>query len=108
MQLLYASAAIAVFMAFTHSYLGERRVFPKMQVGGGLWPIVRWAWHLTSITWVLLAVLLVLHGKAVGQAVAVYFALSALICFATTRGRHVAWPFFTAAALAAWFGALPH
>jgi len=104
MQLLYASAALAVFMACTHSYLGERRVFPKMQVGGGLWPIVRWAWHLTSITWVLLAVLLILHGKATGQIVALYFVLSAVICFATTRGRHVAWPFFTAAALAAWFG----
>ncbi|HEX9396557.1 MAG TPA: hypothetical protein VF943_07425 [Burkholderiales bacterium] len=107
MQLLYVSAALALFMAVTHSYLGERRVFPKMQVGGGLWPIVRWAWHLTSITWVALAALLVLHGKAVGPITAGYFALCALLCFVTTRGRHIAWPFFTAAALAAWFGSAP-
>jgi hypothetical protein len=104
MQLLYVSAALAVVMAVTHSYLGERRVFPKLQVGGGLWPIVRWAWHITSFSWVALAALLVLHGGVVGPVTAAYFALCAVICFATTRGRHVAWPFFTAAALAAWFG----
>jgi len=104
MQLLYVAAALAVAMAVTHSYLGERRVFPRLQVGTGLWPIVRWAWHITSLAWVALAALLLLHGNAAGPVIAIYFALCAVICFATTRGRHVAWPFFAAAALAAWFG----
>ena len=107
MQLLVVSAGLALFIAAAHSYLGERRVFPKLQVADGLWPIVRWAWHLTSITWVLLAWLLVEHGKAVGPAVAVYLLLSGLICIATTRGRHPAWPFFMAAALTARLGTAP-
>jgi hypothetical protein len=35
--------------------------------------------------------------------IAGYLALSGLVCFVTTRGRHIAWPFFAAAAvIAAW------
>jgi hypothetical protein len=72
--------------------------------------ILRWAWHLTSLAWIALALLLVAMTRVPADArtlpvaiIAGYLALSGLICFVTTRGRHIAWPFFlAAAATAAW------
>jgi hypothetical protein len=119
MQLLFLSAGITVFIAVVHSYLGEKRVLPRLLANAGpilrrdpafTRSILRWAWHLTSLAWIALALLLVAMTRVPADArtvpvliIAGYLAVSGLICILTTRGRHIAWPFFMAAAAsAAW------
>jgi hypothetical protein len=119
MQLLFVSAGITVFIAIVHSYLGEKRILPRLFANAGamfrgdpalMSSILRWAWHLTSLAWITLALLLVAMTRVPADArtvpvaiIAGYLALSGLICILTTRGRHIAWPFFmAAAATAAW------
>jgi hypothetical protein len=120
LHLLYVSAGITVFIAITHSYLGEKRLLPRLLAGVGtlfrhdtkrIGSIVRWAWHLTSLAWVALALLLIAFTRMSSDVralpvgiIAGCLALSGLVCFASTRGKHVAWPFFLAAAAAAALG----
>jgi hypothetical protein len=117
LQLLYASAAITVFIAVTHSYLGEKRILPRLiDNAGTLFPrdpariasILRWAWHLTSLAWITLALLLIAFTRMPTDVralpvaiIAGCLALSGVVCFVTTRGRHIAWPFFLAASVTA-------
>jgi hypothetical protein len=121
MPLIYFAAAAVVFAGITHSYLGERRVFPRLFASENLprlfgsleltRSILRWAWHLMSLAWWGFASLL--FAIAAGQTpdavtlariIAVVFGLTGLIAFVTTRGRHIAWPLFALVALASWFG----
>lgn len=121
MVLLYLAASGAVIAGVTHSYLGERLVFPKLLAAENLprlrgsleftRSILRWAWHLTSLAWVAFAYLLFVVGAGrtpdaitLVRIIAVFFGLTGLVTFVTTRGRHVAWPLFTLVALASWFG----
>jgi hypothetical protein len=121
MILLYAAAIGGVIIGATHSYLGEMRVFPKLlraenlpRLRGSIdftRSILRWAWHLTSLAWFGFAFLLYLiaAGKSpsaveLARIIAVIFGLTGLVAFVTTRGRHIAWPFFALVALASWFG----
>jgi hypothetical protein len=117
MQLLFVSAGITVLIAVVHSYLGEKKILPRLFANAG--PIIRrdpvltrailrWTWHLTSLAWIALALLLAAMTRVPAEArtlpvtiIAGYLALSGLICFLTTRGRHIAWPFFLAAAATA-------
>jgi hypothetical protein len=120
MQLLLIAAAITLFIAAMHSYLGERRFLPRLLASADLprlqgnpalaRSILRWAWHLTSVAWVALALLLMALGRIPGELralpvaiIAACLALSGLVCLVTTRGRHVAWPLFMLAAGAAAF-----
>ena len=121
MILIYIAAIGAVVIGAAHSILGERLVFPRLLRAEGLprlrgsldftRSILRWAWHLTSLAWAGFAYLLFLiaAGKSptaveLSRTIAVIFGLSGLVAFATTRGRHVAWPLFALVALASWFG----
>jgi hypothetical protein len=121
MPWLLVAALTTVFIAAAHSYLGEKRIFPRLldrgeppTLGGSatlMRSIVRWAWHLTSLAWVALAAILIaLLGdpsqlrQNLGAIVAAYLGIGAIVTFATTRGRHVAWPFFLVATIAVWFG----
>jgi uncharacterized membrane protein YfcA len=121
MPWLLVAAGITIFIAAAHSYLGEKRIFPRLlnrndppalsRSPALMRSIVRWAWHLTSFAWVALAAILIaLLGdpsqlrQSVGGIVAAYLGIGAIVTFATTRGRHIAWPFFLVAAVAAWFG----
>jgi hypothetical protein len=119
MQLLFVSAGVTVFIAVIHSYLEEKRILPRLFANAG--PIIRrdpaltrailrWSWHLTSVAWITLALLLAAMTRVPADArtlpvaiIASCLALSGLVCILTTRGRHIAWPFFMAAAAsAAW------
>ena len=110
-----------MFMAAAHSYLGEKRILPRLlnrddppTLGGSptlMRSIVRWAWHLTSFAWVAFAAILIALGndpsplrQSVGGIVAAYLGIGAIVTFATTRGRHVGWPCFLVAAVATWLG----
>jgi hypothetical protein len=121
MVLLFIAAIVAVIIGSAHSYLGERSVFPRLlrcadlpRLRGSIeftQSILRWAWHLTSLAWFGFAYLLFLLalGRTPGavelsRTIAVIFGLTGLIAFATTRGRHIAWPLFAVVAIASWFG----
>jgi hypothetical protein len=121
MILIYIAAIGAVALGVAHSTLGERLIFPRLlrdeslpRLRGSVdyaRSIVRWAWHLTSLAWAGFAYLLFLiaAGKSpsaveLSRVIAVVFGLTGIIAFATTRGRHVAWPLLALVALASWFG----
>ena len=121
MPWLLVAAGTTIFIAGAHSYLGEKRVFPRLlnrdappTLSGSptlMRSIVRWAWHLTSFAWVALAAILIALlndpsqlRQSVGAIVAAYLGVGAIVTFATTRGRHVAWPFFLVATVATWLG----
>ena len=111
MLLIYLAAIGAVAAGIAHSYLGERLVFPKLLASENLprlrgsldytRSILRWAWHLTSLAWIAFAYLLFVVGAGrtpdavtLSRIIAVFFGLTGLVAFVTTRGRHVAWPLF--------------
>ncbi|HEX6641783.1 MAG TPA: hypothetical protein VF215_11755, partial [Thermoanaerobaculia bacterium] len=118
---LYIAAIGAVIIGSAHSYLGERTVFPRLlrcadlpRLRGSIeftQSILRWAWHLTSLAWLGFAYLLFLLalGRTPGavelsRTISVIFGLTGIVAFATTRGRHIAWPLFAVVAIASWFG----
>jgi hypothetical protein len=121
MAWLLVAAGITTLIALLHSYLGERRIMPRLLASPELpklrgsiaytRSILRWAWHLTSLAWLAHAALLLaitrlpLQARGeLGAIIATCLALSGLVCLLATRGRHVAWPFFIFAAVAAWLG----
>jgi hypothetical protein len=113
--LLFAAAVLLVVTAFAHSVLGERRLIgPLLAHREGILAsdltrvILRFAWHLTSVTWAILALILVQLVRdpatarfwaAAGTGVA--FTGIGLFDAVSTRGRHVGWPLLTAIGLAA-------
>lgn len=119
---LLAAAALCAGVALAHSYLGERyvliRLFRRTDLphlfGSDLFTrrTLRFAWHLTSVAWLGFGALLVVAARGAEAAgpdglrvVAATFAASALVTFAGSRGRHLAWLAFAAIAALAWLGA---
>src|SRR5262245_28989482 len=118
--MLYAAATLCAGVGITHSYLGERWVLVPMYAryelpvlrgsDRGTKNVMRFAWHLTSVAWWGLgAVLLILALPSVNpmtliaKAIAVTFAIHAVITAGASRGRHYAWIVFGAIAVLAWF-----
>jgi hypothetical protein len=113
--LLFTAAVLLVVTAFAHSVLGERRLIGPLLarregvLASGLARVIlRFAWHLTSLTWAVLALILVQLVRdpatarfwaAAGTGVA--FTSIGLYDAVATRGRHVGWPFLTAIGIAA-------
>ncbi len=99
-------ASCLCFLAAAHSVLGELAIlrplfqaeWQKPKPRWAMQRILRFAWHLTSITWVGLA------GIALGAPIHLMIAgicvLSAGLVFVSLRG-HLSWPFFLLAACAA-------
>jgi hypothetical protein len=112
---LFTAAVLLVVTACAHSVLGERRLIgPLLARREGVLAsdlariILRFAWHLTSVTWAVLAVILVQLVRdpatarfwaAAGTGVA--FTGIGLFDAVSTRGRHVGWPFLAAIGIAA-------
>src|SRR5262245_51604945 len=98
------AAALCVALAVVHSYLGERyiliRVFRRTDMpklfGGTEFTMrtLRFAWHLTSVTWLGIAALFFLLARgplsstAVAAVLAVVFLISAGVTLVASRGRH--------------------
>jgi hypothetical protein len=118
---LLVAATLCAAVALAHSYLGERYVLIRLLrrtdlphlFGSDLFTkrTLRFAWHLTSLAWLGFGALLITAargGAASGPAgleiVAATFAASALVTFAGSRGRHLAWIAFAAIAVLAWLG----
>lgn len=119
MTSLHVAAAFALLLALAHSVLGERyiliRLFrrdnlPRLFGGTGFTvQTLRFAWHLTTVAWCGLAVLLWQAGSETLTAdgtlavVGWTFVLSGLLPLIGTRGRHLAWPvFFLIGGIALW------
>jgi hypothetical protein len=114
---LYAATALIVIVGTVHSWLGEVKIIgPLLAIEPRLGPlkstfarkIIRFAWHITTLAWFGLALVLVAllpapfgsQGRMVLLAIAATFFISGLISLIISKGRHVAWPlFFLIAAL---------
>jgi hypothetical protein len=113
--LLITASVLLVFTTFAHSLLGERRLIgPLLARREGVLAselarvVLRFAWHLTSVTWLVLALILVRLVRdpatvrlwaAAGTGVA--FTGVGLVDAVASRGRHVGWPLLTAIGIAA-------
>ena len=117
--LLLWAAALCAVTAVIHSVLGEQRLLrPLLGDGSGIMEnplaraVTRFAWHWTSLLWLLVAAVLVLTAYeriAVPMLVvaigAVHLA-AGLADAILTRGRHIGWPLITligALALASYY-----
>jgi hypothetical protein len=104
--LLYLAAALLIVTGVVHSALGERRlIVPLLSRREGVLAstlarfILRFAWHLTSVTWAVLALILI---QLVHDVVAVRswaaastgaaFTGAGLFDLIYSRGRHAGWP----------------
>ncbi len=122
---LAAAAVLAVILGIAHSYLGERYILIRLfrrenlpKLLGGDWftkRTLRFAWHLTSVAWWGFAALLwlqsgvrtgepVVLGRNALTVIAATCLVSAVITFAASRGRHLAWIVFLAMAAAVFLG----
>ena len=116
---LTVAAILYVVLALAHSWLGERGVVQPLlrarwQIGlprEFADPLVRWAWHLTSLPW--LAAAAILAWAATGRAMPVVVVdvlgglalVSGAVIGVGLRGAHFAWAVFMAAGMACLVGA---
>lgn len=119
--MLYLAATLIVLTALAHTVLGERFIISRLMrrdlptlFGDDRFTkgTLRFAWHITSIAWLLLAWILVIVARSPESAlrsrlltgIVIASAASALLPLYFTRGRHLSWIVFTAVALLVWAG----
>ena len=119
--MLLIGTFLLLIIGFIHSYLGEKylliRLFkrdnlPKLL--GSDWftkRVLRFAWHLTTLAWWGFAgILYVLTNPSVHSnneiliIIAIVFALSGIVSFVFTRGKHLSWLFFFIIAATSYYG----
>ncbi len=120
--MLYLAAALIFGLGMAHSLLGERYILIRLfrrydlpKLFGSSWFTVRtlrFAWHITTLSWFGLAALLwqLARGALSAVATAQIIGITALACgllpIAFTRGRHLSWVvFFAIGALTLWWSA---
>jgi branched-subunit amino acid transport protein len=118
---LLVAAALAVFLALAHSYLGERYILMPLFRRSELPPLLggseftkqtlRLAWHVTSVLGLAVAALLAalatpggITGRTTAQILSAACAVSGLVALVVSRGKHLSWIVFLAIAALAWFG----
>ena len=132
---LTAAAVLLVGMGIVHSFLGERYIIIRLfrrdlpKLFGSDWftrRTLRFAWHLTTVAWWGIAVVLLIladhfggpapstagltstdpdaTARAVGYTMAIVLGVHAVVAAAGTRGRHLAWLVFGLAAVLTWVG----
>jgi hypothetical protein len=117
--MLYTAAVFAVAVALIHSILGERRLIgpildevppgPKILKGPLARKILRFAWHITSLSWIAQAAIFVIvatmppgaQSRPIVAVIGVSFLLMAGVSIVISRGRHVGWPVLAAVGVAA-------
>ena len=112
---LWVAAATMIVVAFIHAIIGERRLIgPLLALNSGVMAVpqarqvMRFAWHMTSMLMILCGVVVAWPGTAptliaiIGAAWLGAGAFDAVL----TRGRHVGWPFLTAAGTFAMLGSV--
>ena len=111
---LLVAAILTFAIGLAHSYLGERyilvRLFrqPLPKLFGDdhfTKQTLRFAWHLTSIAWFGIGVLLILlylgdtSRSSLLNVIGTTFATSALTALLASRGKHLSWVAFGAVAI---------
>jgi hypothetical protein len=108
--MLYMAAFLGFSVGAIHSILGERYILIRLFKRSGLPKIfgdteftirtIRFAWHITTIAWWGFAALLfqlargTLSQNSVARVVGMTFLTTAIITFAFSRARHLAWIVF--------------
>ncbi|QZH74862.1 MAG: hypothetical protein JY451_14620 [Erythrobacter sp.] len=105
---LLMAAALCAITALVHSVLGEQRLLrPLLATNTGVMEsplarnVTRFAWHWTTVLWLLVAAVLALSAYgdidapwlvfAIGTAHLVFGVADAIL----TRGKHIGWPLMT-------------
>lgn len=117
---LLVAAGLILALGLVHSVLGERyiliRLFRRNDLprlfGSDLFTrrTLRFAWHLTTVVWFGIGVILVqvagggLSVVQLGTTLMVTSVVSAVVTLVGSRGRHPAWVVFLAIGLLAWLG----
>lgn len=118
---LVVAALLIVALGLVHSVLGERyilvRLFRRSDLprlfGSDLFTrrTLRFAWHLTTVVWWGIALVLVLAARPqrlsladTGAILAGTAVASAIVSLVGSRGRHPAWVVFLVIGLAIWTG----
>jgi hypothetical protein len=117
---LLIAAGLALAVGLVHSWLGERVLIGPLLAAPAtegpltrrpLRRVLRNAWHITSVAWAGMGLVLAslafapldASARRVLVVIGLLFAVQGLFVLATSRGRHVGWPFFAAiGALSLW------
>lgn len=109
---LIFAAVLTVFIGCVHSWLGERRLIGPLlapDTRTGLLAqsrfarnVLRFAWHLTTLTWLGFAAIMVAlalsplqeTGRVVLLIIAITFLLLGILTLIAGRSRHLAWIVF--------------
>jgi hypothetical protein len=110
--LYYIAAFLLVSVGIAHSYLGERylliRLFRRTDLPAILGSVefskntLRFAWHLTTVTWFAVAAILILIAqphvsiRSISLVIAAAFLLHAIVALFGSKGRHLSWIVFLA------------
>jgi hypothetical protein len=124
MNLCFAAAGtLLILLGIAHSWLGEQALLVRLFRRTGLPKLfgdefytrrtLRFAWHLTTITWVgtgAVFLLMAVHkpeesAMLVANIFAIVFLFSGLFSVAALHGRHLSWVVFLLVAVLLWIGA---
>ncbi|MFZ0751099.1 MAG: hypothetical protein WAM70_17175 [Pyrinomonadaceae bacterium] len=117
-----AAAVLVVGIGIAHSLLGERyiltRLFRRQNIphlfGNDEFTkrTLRFAWHITTVTWFGAAALLLIlasnpideSARMFSRAIAATFLVTSIIALIGSRGRHLSWVVFLLIAVLVWMG----
>ena len=103
---LRLAAATMIAVAFVHAIIGERRLIgPLLASNSGVMAVpqarqvMRFAWHMTSMLMILCGVVVAWPGtdQVLIAIIGAAWLGAGLFDAGLTRGRHIGWPFLTAA-----------
>jgi hypothetical protein len=106
-MLLYVAAALIFLVGLAHSFLGERYILVRLLRKSDLPKLfgddtftrqtLRFAWHVTTVTWWGIAVLLIVLAKDgatlndVANVIGVTLLICGLLPLIMTKGKHLSW-----------------
>jgi len=108
--------------AAAHSYLGEQYILVRLFRRSDLPQLfgsdtftkqtLRFAWHLTTITWIGLASVVIIgvvvpsseQISAILKAISTTFFVSSVVTLVASKGRHFAWIVFLSISVLVWIG----
>ena len=131
---LTAAAVLTILVGIAHSYLGERYILVRLmrredlpRLFGSDWftrRTLRFGWHLTTVAWFGLAIVMLILADEVGnplpstaalstadpqalarslaQTIAGIFGVSAVVTATASRCKHLAWPVFATISVLCW------
>jgi len=123
---LIVAGMIMIAMCVNHSISGERFILspllerpdipPLMGSADTMRQVLRFSWHLTTVTMLGYAAVLLFFaghpqgatGRSVLQMTIAVDVVSALLIAFISRARHFAWPMFLLVAAATWWGLVLH